>query len=61
MPDLDRKSRDTLLILRYGIDRHIDARAIETLKRLNYIEDKPGTKGWIVTSAGRECVRRMKG
>jgi len=60
MPDLDRKSRDTLLILRYGIDRHVDAKAIETLKRVGYIEDKPGG-GWIVTGAGRECVRRMKG
>jgi hypothetical protein len=60
MTGLDKKTIDTLIILRYGIDRHVDAKAIETLKLGGYIEDKLGG-GWIVTSAGRECVRRMKG
>lgn len=59
MPDIDRQLRDTLLIIHYGINRSVDKKNIETLLMRNYIVAKHGG-GWMTTSAGRECVRKMK-
>jgi len=32
---------------------------IESLKRLEYIKDKPGGKGWMTTISGRITVRQL--
>jgi len=32
---------------------------IESLKRLEYIKDKPGGKGWMTTVSGRITVRQL--
>jgi len=37
----------------------IEPRVIESLKRLEYIKDKPGGKGWMTTVSGRITVRQL--
>lgn len=60
MPDyLPKDQVDALLIIRYNIDRGIEKKVIDKLVFATLITPKHGG-GWMLTSTGREFVRRIK-
>jgi len=60
MPDyLPKDQRDALVIIRYDVDRFIEKKVIDKLVFAQLITPKHGG-GWMLTSTGREYVRRIK-
>jgi len=59
MDYLPKPYRDDLVILYYGIDRHLDPESVKWLEARGFIERLPN-KSWRVTGSGRERVRQLK-
>ena len=58
--DLRQEQVWALVAIHFKMPLHtMEPWVIESLKRLEYIKDKPGGKGWVTTVSGRITVRQL--
>lgn len=59
-PDLRREQIVALVCIHFQLPLPLlQPWVIASLKRLEYIKDRPGGKGWVTTHAGRITVKQL--